>query len=100
MQRSHLGSLIAAGAIALGTMMTLTAPSAIAMPREAVEARGACTGGGGSFWSVTDAGATGISGYICQWRHAGITYRNLYNSRAELGATCEWVNRSYRNCAV
>jgi hypothetical protein len=93
MQRSHLVPLIAAGAIALGTMMTLTAPSATAMPRS--EIQGHCNQVGGSFW--TDSAANG-GGYICQYRLQSVQYRDLYNHAGEFGMTCEWNGRSYRNC--
>ena len=98
MQRSRVGSLIAAGVIAVGTMMTLTAPTATAMPRADSLIRNSCKANGGSFWSYTADGEIGLTGYICQFVYQGVTYRDVYNSQAQLDMTCEWTGRKYRNC--
>jgi hypothetical protein len=93
---SRLGSLIAAAAIAVGTMMTLTAPDADAMPAREIES--GCKQAGGSFWRTYDP-EFGFTGYICQYKSiAGTVYRDLYNGTGDYGATCKYAGGKYSDC--
>ncbi len=97
MKRSHLGSLIASGAIAVGTMMTLTAPSATAMPRESIS-RG-CAQMGGSFSVDYDGGF--FSGYSCRVTNPASTgYVYLYNTEGEFGGKCVLTRGRLGKCTT